>query len=439
MHTQEKQLKSEILEKTGIPPLFASLLEEKSKTLGIALAIRTSSPFQRYLMPASPKPSSVKLKTGNWGLTKGVISVDPLLGKIEKKDNAWCLQERSHEEIHLDIIQTVLHRVSLQEILAALHNQSLTLLNSEKEIRASGKLILKPGSKAPANCGILFSINLLEQAPRRQPQQQIDIEKFQTTTIHTDTEPTWWNNLWGSFRQCLTHYYPALYRQANDSEFQDILIYGVSNGEGEVLPITGDQDLLWISEPANRRETLLKNFENIIDTSSPEGCRKLYEARIELYLKLGGNPEEAEKTISNDSIAGLGHVTPFESYVIDEINKSFYQSGVKHLRNLIQHAAENHNPGEPSRIDAPMVHVRQGKLLMTHNERELINYVMQGNYYQENIIQVHPKWDMGKWSPLIEKQLLLKQPIMEDTIVAFNEYRAKRKSVTYFWHGGRSK
>ena len=198
------------------------------------------------------------------------------------------------------------------------------------------------------------------------------------------------------------------------------------------LPITGDQDLLWISIPANNTNNLISEFSEVINTLEPGGVEKLYNARIALYLKLGGNEADAEKSISNSSIAGLGCVTAYESYVIDEVNKELENCGVKHLRNLIQHAAENRNPNNPSQLDAHMVHVWQGKISLTSNEHELIQYFLQPEFHHENLIDIHPKWDMSKWATAVYTQLVLKHPVSPETLAAYKNYRVKSQKVVFF-------
>jgi hypothetical protein len=417
----------ELLAKTGIPPVFALLLEEKSQTFGNAFAIRTGSIFNRYLMPASPKPISVKIKTGNWGFTKGVISVDPALGKTIKKDGQWYLKKRSDHDLPKEsgIIEQVVHKISLQEVLSGLHRGEYNLYGTDL-----GRLIIQTDAQSPVGCDILFSINLKEKEPRVERQQQIDFAKLNASHLICEPKPHWWNDEWGKFEECATHYYPAQYKHVSEEIFSDIMVYGVADLDGKILPITGDQDLLWITVPTNQH-TELKDFEEVIDTFQKSGCEKIYEARIALYLKNGGNLEDAEKNISNASIARLGYVTAYESYVIDEINKAFENSGIKHLRNLVQHAPENHNHDELSPIDASMVHIWQGEITMTNNETELINFVMGFNYRKENIVQINPKWDMKKWAPVVAQQLAVQQPIPEETMTAYKEYIVTRNAAEF--------
>jgi hypothetical protein len=88
-----------IIKQAAIPPVFAQFLKEKSLSLGVAFALRVSTSPHRYLMPASPKPISVKTKTGNWSFTKGVISVAPELGTVEEEDGKWKILNRNEHDL----------------------------------------------------------------------------------------------------------------------------------------------------------------------------------------------------------------------------------------------------------------------------------------------------------------------------------------------------
>jgi hypothetical protein len=426
----------EILANTGIPPIFAVYLKEKSRSLGVAFALRTTSPVQRYLMPASPKPSSVKVKTGNWGFTKGVIPVDPRLGKTERIEHVWQLMPRHDDELPTEsgILSEVVHTVSLQEVLAGINGQEFKLIGTTQDIQDSSRITIEPLHKVPLHSEIVFSINLCEKKPRVQEQCKIDFEKITVRMPPPEPRPDWWLNEWGDFDKCLDNYYPAQYKSAQDSDFKDIIVYGVADENNNILPITGDQDLLWISIPADQHELLLKDFEEIINTFEAGGIQKLYRARIALHIKMGGNPEDADDSIRNNAIAGLGSVSPHESFVIDEVNTSFSHSGVNHIRDLIQHASENHNPAESSSLDVAAVHVWHDRVSRTRNENEMIQFITHDNYPQENIVNVNPRWDMNKWSAVITQQLQLKLPVPDATLNAYKNHQAKSKSFTNLIH-----
>jgi hypothetical protein len=305
------------------------------------------------------------------------------------------------------------------------------LVGTEADIRKTGRIRVK-SRKHPTGTDFIFSIDLAEKNPRVEPQCPIDFTKMLTEIPEKEERPDWWNDQWGNFDECVDNYYPAQYQHANDAKFTDIMAYGVADENGKVLPITGDQDLLWISIPLNNTNNLINEFSEVINTLESGGVEKLYNARIALHLRLGGKEADAEKSISNSSIAGLGCVTAYESYVIDEVNKEWGNCGIKHLRNLIQHAAENHNPNNPSQLDAHMVHIWQGKISLTLNENELIQYFMQPGFTHENMIDIHPRWDMTKWATAVYMQLVLKHPVSPETMASYKKYRLKSQKVVFF-------
>ncbi len=422
----------ELLARTGMPPVMAKLLEEKSQLFG-AFAVRAGSPSNRYLMPAAPKPLSVKEKTGNWGFAKGVISVDPTLGKIIRKDGQWILRDRNPRDLPLTtgMLQETIHHIALQEVLAGLQANLYQLIGTEQDIQQSERLVVSAPKKHPANTQILFSINLNETKSRLEKQPPIQFEKFFANDHTFIDKPTWWLEKWGVFEDCATTHYPAQYKQSHDIDFKDILIYGLTDRDGKILPITGDQDLLWISVPS-AKQSEFKEFEDVLNTFEHDGRVTLYEARLALYLKMGGKIEEAEMYISNESITEVGFITPYESYVIDEINRAFSHTGIKHLRNLIQHAPENHNPNTHPSVDPPIIHIWQNKIYITRDEKQLVDHIMQGAYMKANIIQVNPKWNMRRWSQVIAAQVALKQPVLADTKLAYESYCAKHNLLP-FW------
>ena len=418
----------QILKKTGIPPVFAQLLKQKSQQLHLAIALRATTPMQRYLMPAAPKPLSVKAKTGNWCFTKGVISVDPNLGKIQKNNKKWLLIKRDLEDLptHKDLLHTLLHHVSLQEILSLLEAEEIELIKVENH-----EIYLKPLNRFPHDKQFVFKINFNEDESRIEKQCPIDFTKMLIQPFIKETKPSWWQAAWGDFDECRNTYYPIQYKTQDTDVFKDILVYGLYDQTKKILPITGDQDLLWISIPSKQHESLFKEFEEVVDTNKQSDIQKLYKSRIALHLRLGGKIQDVDACISNVSLGSLGRVSAYESYVIDSVNQGFIRSGIKHLRNLIQHAAENHNPRKIVSIDARMVHVWKGQISMTFNENELIQFVLQKDFLMSNIVNVNALWDMNKWAPLIAEQITLKQPVLPDTIQALKTYTQKTQNLPF--------
>jgi hypothetical protein len=432
----------DILKLTGIPPSFAEMLKRVSVEKDIAIAIRGGSPFQRYLMPCAPKPSSVKAKTGNWGFTKGVISEDISFGKKEAKANGeWGIKERDdNKELPLGkgIVEPIVHKLSLNEILAGIDSGEYNFVSAEQ-----GRLIVT-ARDAPDNTNFEFSIDLKEQAPRADKQMELKNTDSLTVNLKTSSQPSWWKEEFGNFAEKSQTYFPAQQRDiANNpaAGFSDLMVYGVITNNLGTLPITGDQDLLWLSRPLDKATG---KEVKVLNTYKAEDEKELGEIRLNMAIaRAEKDPANAEShlTISNDTLHGLGCITPFESEVLDDANKEFANEAA-HIQGLFQHGCENRNPGIPSPLDAPMVHIWKGEMYMTQNEKELLAFVMQPGYLQNNIIDVHPKWDMQQWSAVVEQQYQLQQPIPPATFVALVEFQHQKdpammpadKKIQYMAH-----
>jgi hypothetical protein len=413
-----------ILKFTGIPEVFLDLLKKSSVENDVAFAIRAGAAFQRYQMPNAPKPVTVKAKTGNWGAAKGVIPEDNALGKVENHDGKMVVKHRDdHKDLPTlpGIIEPVLHKLSLREVVDGLERGDFELASNK-----NGRLVFK-ATDGPTDANIEFSIDLRE-SQRVDKQLNIpDIDKI-TKNLAEVSQPDWWRQEMGDFHQLVDNYYPAQYRDANqpESKFADINVFGVPSGEGEakvVLPITGDQDSLWITRPATAEN--LKEPPRVYNTFKQGEVEDLVGARFDMAMaEAGDDMEKLEQLINIDkgSIARLGCVTAFESKIIDGINTNF-QAVVKHMLDLFQHGTENHNPGTPSPLDSPMVHVWRGQAAITHTEKELVEYVLQPGYLEANIVDIHPKWDMNKWAPVIEKQVQLGHPVPIATLAACVEHK----------------
>lgn len=414
-----------ILKATGVPAVFVDLLKQATKDNNNAFAIRAGSPFQRYFMPNAPKPVTMKAKTGNWGAVKGVIPEDNALGKVENHDGIMVVKARDDKKDLPQvpgIVEPVTHKLSLREVIDGVARHEFEL----KSVK-NGKLIFT-ANDGPTNSNIEFSINLHEKAPR--VERQIELQNMDqiSKNIADVKQPKWWREELGDFKKLIDNYYPAQYRDANESrsEFRDINVFGVPKGDGPdkvVLPITGDQDLLWVTRPTTKENMI--EPPKVYNTFKQDQVGELIAARFDMAVAEAGDDMEKLTQlvdIDNASIARLGCVTAYESKIIDQVNSKM-RGEVQHMLDLFQHGTENHNPGTPSPLDSPMIHVWKGVLSITHNEKDLVDYVLQPGYLTANIVDIHPKWDMEKWSPVIEKQVKLGHPIPEATLAACVEYK----------------
>ncbi|MES2217495.1 MAG: anthrax toxin-like adenylyl cyclase domain-containing protein [Pseudomonadota bacterium] len=417
----EEVTENVILRATGIPAVFADVLKNISLEKGMAIGLRAGTPMQRYMMPCEPKPVTYKAKTGNWGFTKGVIAEDKALGKVVNNDGEMVIKERDDKKELPKHPETVIHKVSLREVVAGIESGEFEFITAR-----NGRITVK-ATDGPTNSNYEFSINLLEPKDRITPQIDIKNIKEITANLVEVAEPTWWKPQYGDFKKLSSDFYPAQSRDADqpNNEFTDIKVFAVYNEKkGGLLPVTGDQDALWFTRPAGVSDDN-GVYSKVYNTFQTEGTAQLLSVRNEMAMIEAGDDVEKllELTnISDSSIARLGCVTAFESEVIDSVNKDF-NAEVEHMMDLFQHGAENRNPGNPSPLDSPMVHFWRGEVFLTQDEDDLVDFVMQPDYLEENILDVHPRWDMAVWAGVVEKQFLLHQPVPPMTMAAFVEFR----------------
>ncbi|GEM_PF-5137282 len=424
------------LEAVGIPLEFAAQIMLLAHSLGVAIAIRAGKPFQLYKDLCAPKPSFVKAKTGTWGFAKGVIPENYRLGKMDASGNVLIPPDIPDEVIFTQ------HKISLGEILSGLRKKSpeyqlISLdpcLTPQEYIKQYHRLVVVPTvATSPKENKIIFSIDL----EKGSPPLKIDVGSIRTHLFETTHKcPSWWNTKWGKFSDCLNYRYPADYQESLSDEIQPLKIYAIHNSEKKSVPITGDMDLLWMTRPSERylQQHLLRQFPpsalRVLNTANVEDSDQMLKALIELHTHFAEQRDELFDItkIKDESIGRTGCITPLESFFITNINERFAKFA-PHITNLFQHGAENRNPGMPSDIDGRMLHIWHGEFVLTESEKDLVDFVLNTpGYLENNIIDVHPKWNMNLWAPVINKQISLRQSIRSDVLEKYKKY------IDSFWN-----
>ncbi|MDR3491756.1 MAG: hypothetical protein P4M12_06930 [Gammaproteobacteria bacterium] len=425
----------EALEAVGIPLEFAAQIMLLANSLGIAIAIRAGKPFQLYNDHCIPKPSFVKAKTGNWGFAKGVIPENSQLGKIDANGVVVAPPVIPEE------VSFTQHKISLGEIVRGLQNippeyQLISLdpsLTPEEYIQRHHRLAVVPAAEAaPKNNSVIFSIDL----ERGSLPLQVDVEPICTTLFKAKHEcPSWWDEQWGKFSDRVSYRYPAEYQENISGPLLPLQIYAIRDNQDELIPITGDMDLLWVTRPTQKEikqrnlSVLPESAHRVVNTAELEGSALMLEALIELHTHFAEQRDEIFdiNEISDESIGRAGCITPLESFFITKINERFSKFA-PHITNLFQHGAENRNPGLPSDIDGKILHIWQGEVILTESEKDLVDFVLNTpGYLENNIIDVHPKWKMELWAPVINKQILLRQSIHSEVMERYKKY------IQTFW------
>lgn len=433
------------LAEAGIPPKFADVLTEMGKEFGTCFSFRMGSPWSLYGEESAPKPSNVKAKTSNSPFTRGVVPVEShLFGKIEngviRQHNmeAHELPVDSQNNVTLPQVQ---HKLTLMDVVAGLQNNppTYTLVGTPEEIRQTNEIRIQATTNIDGLKDVIVTLQLNESISPL----NIKRENVFATQKGSVPEPTWWDTKWGDFNIKAEHSYPAYYSKNQKSEKQPLMVYGIDTNSTskKIKPITGDQDLLWVTRPnpdyykKNESQKLFSDATlnlpegatDVINTFKPAGAREMKKNLFILDAHFAQTPDkklfQTDTDLSAKMITNLGCVTPHEAYVILAANKKTTEH-IQHIGEFLQHGAENRNPGAPSNIDSPMVHFYSGKAIITRDERSLMLFVLKTKgYLEKNIFDVHPRWDMKLWGDVVEKQMQLGHNIRSETLESYNQYK----------------
>jgi len=117
--------------------------------------------------------------------------------------------------------------------------------------------------------------------------------------------------------------------------------------------------------------------------------------------------------------------------VLDKRQEIELISYVKERRfDMVRHGCDSRSPKPPESLNEPLLHIWKGDMYLTENEQDLIEFVLQPGYLENNFIHVHPQWDMALWAPVIIEQIKLKQPVDEATITGLLSYSKINSDLT---------
>lgn len=381
------------------------------------IAIRGNSSQPLYSEPSAPKPGIVKAKTSNQGFCEGMIPVDDKkLGKIDPKTGVIReytekdLPHKANGEVDLPTIQ---HKQSLKHIMDGLKSGRYEYVDEQKTAKNG---ILRVREVANKNFNpVIYSIDL-KDAKATAPTQKIKLGE--DAKVATSLPPKWWNEAaFGKFEEKIDYRYPTFY-QVGDT-VKPLSVYGRRVGN-DVLPITGDQDILWISIPADLTlPSELKAHEVInVFAKDVDNGTVLIERLLDLSDHFANEKKDDSlrlkiEDIPNSIVAGMGITTAYESYMAILINREIKLTmGIDldyaYIRNFIQHGFENRTPFKPESLDGIIHHIGANFHLVTRTESELINLVAKRPEYEKQLIDVHPQWK-PEWAPVVERQKNLRE------------------------------
>jgi hypothetical protein len=446
------------------PPEFSAQCSLITFDLCCAMAIRGSDPVQLYAhTEVMPKPVFVKAKTNKKGPCAGAIVEDvENLGSFGELAVSLEEQYKKIKEVKEELAEQVRFmpfKIPLSRILENKKEYKLVCPPNEKNINDPEDYIATYGQLCFEWQKVIYKIDLNNSARQAEPPPDMQEEKqVRTVPPGLFSQPDWWDEArFGKFKEKAQWNYPLEYKVASSKEpFQPVNACYVRvkmNGKTNYLLVTGDMDILWITRPSpsalKKRAALVFHGKNevhplpavcheVLNTfpsSNPYGVAQLEQAR----LILKGFDARATVLGSQEEMVGrLGCVTAHQARVIADVNAAF-KSCVPHIDYLFQHSAENQNPGVPSDLNTPMLHFYNGQIIKTTNEEDLVNFLLkrknyalyEGNYLEDNIFDIHPRWNMKLWAPVIEKQIRYRHPLKSETLQSYLNYIKDKKSVEY--------
>jgi hypothetical protein len=242
--------------------------------------------------------------------------------------------------------------------------------------------------------------------------------------------PEWWSQKLGNFGEMLEMRLPVECAKLTGQPFTPVKVLAIRNtSTQELLPITGDMDLLWISRPSEQHPFVKEAIDHaiplltVMDLSNPENIPGM-RTHLQALCTLEYSDPINFDLITDEKLARLGCITPFEAYIITIINQRF-AAFVDHLDDLLQHGCENRNPGKGSDLDSGMLHCTNGLFTLTTNEAELLNFILSDQeYLQQYRLELNPNWDMGKekWGRVVHRLLEMNRYELDQRIM--ERYRA---------------
>lgn len=194
----------------------------------------------------------------------------------------------------------------------------------------------------------------------------------------------------------------------------------------------------------------LKETKERKETKEFKGSKEISNFQLKMNAFLTLQPVDQlllltqESTQLYDAFAldRAGSITPFE-FLLSRLLNIAYGSEVSvfgaqtefgkknpffdpNVKNLIQHGSENRNPYASSNLNTKMLHFYNGTIYLTRGEKQLIQFYLANDFLKNNLVDVHPKWQMSEWAPVLEKQQALGQI---DLTHVKNNKRAEQREV----------
>lgn len=425
------------------PHQMMRVMMHSAASTGSTIVIRNgNSPELEYSVndkPPQMKDKSIKAKTGAVFLFKGYIPMDSSYLKSTSKDiQPKNMGKSSQLKVSLNKVMRTEGEYQKMEI----KDGKLYLYPNEERI--DNKNFKEANRDTVKNTVFIIDLDKGE-SPAITP------EELEKTTpgnpvINYPEPPGWDKARWGDFSKIQHNLYPVAYSK----EIDKVLDGSQEPEPFKVLgdpPITGDLDLFWVVSSSQSvvnkaiaeqqgnfplaheklnldkfadKEKFLIEFENIVNAT-----KKDFPGAADNDIEF--DFEQLEKI----KIEGI--VTPSEAATIYFVNKFFNEAVAGKIAQMILHGPESNNPGDPSEMGELLHILPTGKVVLTSNEEQLVQVVMSKNYLENFPVPIHPKWDMSKWAPVVEKKIELRDcgapgmkeifKVNPETIKSFEAYK----------------
>lgn len=420
----------------GMPHEFAAQIMLQCAKYGTAMAIRAGKPFQIYEQACAPKPSVFKTKTSTWGPMAGMLTFSEELGRIDKETKQVVKRDVTKQEMEALYADRVQHSVPLSQIIRGIEKGEYERIVDPRPEYSNLLIVRSLEPYAPKGNEVVFAIDLTKA--KRLPVIDKALIATHRKLVREEHEkppkksmPPWWKDQWGDFKEKKSLLFPVTYKASADSEFQSLDVYGYKG-----LPVTGDMDLLWIAPPGVKNDNPYKaqidavpGIHEVQNTCTlikvEDAISNMAEVFILPFVALKETLDTKYPVNMNiEHYRNFGCGTPYEYFLTTQINTGFKEAGVTHFENLFQHGAENHNPDDKSSdLNETMLHIYDGQIVLTNDERELVDFVLETPGYLERFAVSVPKgWDMNLWAPVIAKQLSIGQEVSKETLKSYNAH-----------------
>ncbi len=268
--------------KSQIPPLFVLAVGDVLAELKIhSLGMRTTASTIDYL-PSAKKPPSIKFKSGKSGVCGDVIAVKDQFMTMRDADGKIVplIQNQKYKPTLNDDIGKMQYPIPLEKIILGLNrNPPDFILTNQAAVQSSGILEFKLNCDDPAISQITYRVNLnatdnllpLETAKNRE-------------SPAVSMQPEWWNNQWGEFKDRVQQGHKLWSQENPAGQFEPYEVYGRKDGKGNMLLVTGDQDVH--STPRSDGFELGELATKPIDTHQANGAKVLEEKVMEIHSKI---------------------------------------------------------------------------------------------------------------------------------------------------------